>query len=220
MTRRLEIALFAAMAGSTAHSGLAAEVDTWARADLPPLLEFADGRSVRNLADLARRKKEVRRLMCETFCGTLPKAPPVLLGAEVLLEQTKPDGSTRRQVRLTFGTKNKASFEMWVWIPKGKGPFPILLTQPRYYQIPWAEMALKRGYVVGLYPGLCYTHREKAYPGYESVYRTFQREYPEATWSSIATKAWLAGRALDYLVLAFRFCDVRRLSRVRDSRRR
>ena len=172
----------------------------YVKADLPGLLEFLDGRPIRNMADFARRKEEVRRLMCETFCGTLPKAPPVLLGAEVLQEQTKPDGSTRRRVRLTFDTKNKASFEMWVWVPKGKGPFPVLLTQPRYYQIPWAEMALKRGYIVGLYPGLCYTHREKAYPNYQSVYRTFQREYPKATWSSITTKSWLAGRALDYLL--------------------
>ena len=183
-----------ALAGSTRNAR------GYVKADLPGLLEFLDGRPVRNLADFARRKEEVRRLMCETFCGTLPKAPPVLLGAKVLREQTTPDGSIRRQVRLSFGTRNKASFEMWVWVPKGEGPFPVLLTQPRGYQIPWAEMALKRGYIVALYPGLCYTHREKAYPGYQSVYRTFQREYPQATWSSITTKAWLAGRALDYLL--------------------
>ena len=203
MSIHLRVAVIAAGVLSLAVSspaGAPRDAARYVKADLPALLEFLDGRPVRNPADFARRKEEVRRLMYETFCGRPPKAPPALLGAELLEEQTKPDGSTRRRVRLTFDTKNKASFEMRVWVPKGDGPFPILLTQPRYYQIPWAEMALKRGYIVALYPGLCYTHREKAYPGYQSVYRTFQREYPKATWSSIATKSWLAGRALDYLL--------------------
>jgi dienelactone hydrolase len=44
-------------------------------------------------------------------------------------------------------------------------------------------------------------HQEKDYPGYENVWRTFQAEYPEATWqSSLAIQAWLASRTLDYLL--------------------
>ena len=95
---------------------------------------------------------------------------------------------------------NRRSFEIEVWIPKGSGPFPVLLTQPRYYQIPWAQMALRRGYVVGLYPGVDSHHRETDYPGYESVWKSFRSEYPEATWTEISTKAWLASRTLDYLL--------------------
>ncbi len=171
-----------------------------ANSDLPPLLEFFDGTPVRTQEDFQRRKEEIRRLMCQYFIGTFPAEVPVIINIEVLEEQKKEDGSTRKRVRLTFDTKNKASFEMWVWIPKGKGPFPVLLTQPRYYQIGWAELALKRGYIVGLYPGVCYTHHESDYPGYESVYKIFQQEYPQATWRSIPTKAWLASRALDYLL--------------------
>ncbi|NQT36107.1 MAG: alpha/beta fold hydrolase [Planctomycetes bacterium] len=169
-------------------------------AALPPLMQFLDGTPVRTRDDWTRRKAEIRRLLSETFCGTFPEEVPPIIKAEVVQEQEKEDGSTRRRVKLTFDTRNKASFEMWVWIPRGQGPFPVLLTQPRYYQLAWAELALSRGYLVGLYPGVCYTHREGDYPGYETVYRTFQQEYPEATWSSIATKAWLAGRALDYLL--------------------
>ena len=37
----------------------------------------------------------------------------------------------RRRVKLTFDTLNKALIEIRVWIPKGEGPFPLLLTQPR-----------------------------------------------------------------------------------------
>ena len=87
------------------------------RPDLPPLLEFLDGVSVRTLDDWARRKEEIRRLMCQYFIGTFPKTVPAIIDAEILGEVKEKDGSIRRRVKLTFDAKNKASFEMWVWIP-------------------------------------------------------------------------------------------------------
>ena len=169
--------------------------------DLPPLLEFLDGTPVRTLDDFGRRKDEIRDLFETYFFGTFPEKPPELLAAEVVDEKRAEDGSIRRRVKLTFDTPNKASMEIRVWIPKGEGPFPLLLTQPRFYQIFWAEDAVKRGYIACLYPGLDVHHHEAEYPGYENVWKTFQREYPEATWqSSLAIQAWLAGRTLDYLL--------------------
>ena len=173
----------------------------YARADLPPLMEFLDGTPVRTKGDFQRRKQEIRRLLCQHFIGSFPKKVPAIISAEILQEQKKEDGSRRRQVKLTFDTPNEASFEMWVWIPKGDGPFPLLLTQPRFYQIFWAEDAVKRGYIACLYPGLDVHHKEKDYPGYENVWRTFKDEYPNATWeSSLAIQAWLGSRSLDYLL--------------------
>ena len=43
-------------------------------------------------------------------------------------------------------------------------------------------------------------HREADYPGYEKVWETFRREYPNATWTEISTKGWLASRCIDYLL--------------------
>ena len=173
----------------------------YARADLPPLLEFLDGTPVQTMEDFQRRKKEIRRLFCEHFIGSFPEKVPAIVNAEILEEQTGDDGSTRRRVKLTFDTPNKASLEIRVWVPKGEGPFPLLLTQPRFYQVYWAEDALRRGYIACLYPGLDVHHKEPDYPGYENVWKTFQGEYPEATWeSSLSIQAWLAGRALDYLL--------------------
>ena len=171
-----------------------------ARADLPPLLQLNDGSEVRTRADLERRKKEVSRLLQRYFIGTFPEKAPGLVSAKVLDERRADDGSLRRRVQLTFDTPKKASFEVRVWVPKGEGPFPILLTQPRYYQLRWAELALERGYIACLYPGVDSHHREKDFPRYESVWQDFRREYPKATWSEISTKAWLASRALDYLL--------------------
>ena len=62
---------------------------------------------------------------------------------------------------------------------------PLLLTQPRHYQREkWGEAALRRGYIVCLYPGLDTHHRERDYPGFQNVWKTFKSEYPKASWSS------------------------------------
>jgi len=196
----MPIALAAlASAGAVTSKQAPKEIPT-VNADLPPLLRFLDGTPVRTRADWSRRKEEIRRLMCRTFIGTFPKRVPRILRAEVLDEIHKPDGSTRRRIKLTLDTPHKAAFQMWVWTPKGDGPFPLLLTAPRYYQLGWARMALARGYMACLYPGVDTYHKEKDYPGYDSVWQTFRAEYPEATWTDLSTKAWLASRALDYLL--------------------
>ncbi|MFP6692240.1 MAG: alpha/beta hydrolase [Pirellulales bacterium] len=171
-----------------------------ANADLPPLLEFRSGRIVQTRADWSLRKKQIADLLQQYFIGSFPETVPALRSAKILGERRAADGSLRRRVLLTFDTPSKASFEIRVWIPKGEGPHPILLTQPRYYQLRWAEMALERGYIACLYPGVDSHHREKEFPRYESVWQDFRREYPEATWSEISTKAWLASRTLDYLL--------------------
>jgi hypothetical protein len=135
--------------------------------------------------------------------GHYPKEAPALLSAEVVKTTTPGDGSTRKRVVLMFDTPNKKSFEIEVWEPKpaGGAARPLLLTQPRHYQRQkWGEEALRRGYVVCLYPGLDVHHKERGYPGYQNVWKTFKNEYPDATWdSSLGTQAWLAGRTLDYL---------------------
>lgn len=187
---------------ATSASMVAAEeAKPYAKADLPPLLEFLDGTPVRTMGDFQRRREEIRRLWCDYFIGSFPQDVPAILHAKIVKQQVQADGSTRRRVKLTFDTPNKASMEICVWTPQGEGPFPLLLTQPRFYQIYWAQEAVKRGYVACLYPGLDVHHREPDYPGYENVWKTFQGEYPDATWeSSLAIQGWLAGRALDYLL--------------------
>ena len=171
------------------------------RADLPPLLETEDGSAVPDARAFNARRARIRRLLGDHFIGHFPSKTPRLSSARVVSDETRDDGTRRRRVELTWSTpRGPRSFEIAVWVPGGPGPHPVLLTQPRYYQIPWAAAAVARGYVVALYPGVDSHHREKDYPAYDSVWTKFREAYPDATWSEIATKAWLASRTLDYLL--------------------
>ncbi len=170
--------------------------------DLPDVMTFLNGKKVKTKADFEKRREEILDLWCTYYIGHFPEDTPALLSAKILKQEKKGDGSLRKRVELTFGTPHKKSFEVEIWIPgNNKSPSPLLLTQPRYYQIPWAEEAIKRGYVVCLYPGLDYNHEEKDYPGYQNVWKCFKAEYPDAGWgSSLGIQAWLASRSLDYLL--------------------
>jgi len=185
-------------------SAFTVNAQVYQNADLPDAMTFLDGSEVKTKADLEKRKTEIRKLWCDYFIGHYPEEAPKLLSAEVIKAENAADGSTRKRVVLTFDTPNKKSFEIEVWEPKSSNTTsrPLLLTQPRNYQRQkWGEEALKRGYVVCIYPGLDAHHHEKGYPGYEHVWNTFKSEYPKATWSSsLGIQAWLAGRTLDYLL--------------------
>lgn len=169
-------------------------------ADLPPLRVFNDGRPVDSPRAWAARRREVAALMRQTFTGTFPAETPVV--REERIEETETDGAgnLRKRIVLACAAPGEPEYEIRLWLPPGEGPYPLLLTQPRYYQLYWAEDALARGYAVCLYPGLDSHHQEDAFPGYETVWEAFQRAYPGATWAEIPCKAWLASRTLDYLL--------------------
>jgi len=175
-------------------------------ADLPPVLEFTDGSPVVNHEDWKRRRAEIKQLWCDTYIGQFPHEVPSIQAIQIINQNQRGDGVIVRNVRLTFDTPNRAAFEIRLLLPQKNREsetqgLPLLLTQPRHYQIAWGEAAVERGYVACFYPGVDYNHREEAFPGYENVWRTFQKEYPNATWSSsLGIQSWLASRSLDYLL--------------------
>jgi dienelactone hydrolase len=168
--------------------------------DLPQLMEFVDGRKVTTPADWKERRAEIRSLLTKHFVGSFPTETPQIAKTEIVSNETHKDGTLRRRIRVTLTTPNRVSFEMAVWSPPGEGPFPLLLTAPRFYQRFWAEDAIARGYSVCLYPGVDSHHRENDYRGYESVWENFRKEYPQAKWTEISAKGWLASRCIDYLL--------------------
>ena len=169
-------------------------------AALPSLLHFSDGKRVKSLAEWDQRREQIRGLLIKYFIGTFPEKVPKIMKTEMISEVQGDKDSIRRRITITLATPNRASFDMDLWSPRGEGPFPLLLTAPRFYQRYWAEDALDRGYAVCLFPGVDSHHREENYPGFESVWQKFRDEYPGSTWTEISTKGWLASRCIDYLL--------------------
>jgi len=173
------------------------------KADLPDAMTFLAGKKVTSMNEFQKRKEEILNLWCDYYIGHFPKEAPALLSAKVIKTVKHEDGSTRKRIVLTFDTPNKKSFEIAVWEPKmtGENALPLFLTQPRNYQIQWAEEAVKRGYVACLYPGLDAHHSEEDFSNYQNIWKIFKDEYPNAGWaSSLGIQAWLASRTLDYLL--------------------
>lgn len=167
---------------------------------LPPLLRFEDSRPVQTLEDWAERRGETARLLGETMAGTFPAEPPRVAAVRTLRESV--DGESRkRHIEAIYTTPSgPLAMDFWVWAPLGEGPFPLLMVAPRFYQLPWAKDALARGCMAVLYPGVDSHHTEEDYPGYETKWEQWRAAYPEATWTEIPVKAWLAGRVLDVLL--------------------
>jgi hypothetical protein len=180
---------------------------TWAtsQADLPALLEFADGTPVRVTEDWPQRRAEIHSLMIETFTGTFPTEAPRLADAKVIRQVKRADGVTEQRVALTFSTAREVSMEICLWIPPGQGPFPVMLAAPVDWQVDrnckWPQAAVKRGYVACLFPGVSFTCKTaQGYEAYKQAIPTFRSEYPKATWADLACGAWIASRAVDYLM--------------------
>ena len=106
----------------------------YSRAELPPLLEFLNGRKVDALGDWEERREEIRSLLIKYFIGSFPAKTPKIADARVISEKAHDDGSMRRRIRIALATPNRVAFEMALWLPQGKGRFPLLLTAPRFYQ--------------------------------------------------------------------------------------
>lgn len=159
--------------------------------DLPPVLQFEDGKPVTTPAVWNERRQQLKTLLETYVIGSFPKVVPPLAGAEVV-SQTSGPGYEQRLVKLTFDTKTKTtsevSFTIELLTPKGSGPFPTFLTQTNHRR--WGLEALARGYAVCIYPGADSDDQTAG----------FRDAYPEADWALLAQRAWLCSRTIDYLV--------------------
>jgi len=155
--------------------------------DLPPLLVMGDGRQVDSLALWQERRRELRGLLEHWFWGTIPPTPPRLTGHRIVgREQGR--GATRREVEVGFDCRPAVTVRLWVLMPDGPGPFPVFLTTTSHWS--WAEVGLSRGYLCCVYPGA----------DNDDQSRLFTPCYPDCDWRTIPRRAWLAGRALDYVL--------------------
>ncbi|MGY8687320.1 MAG: glucuronyl esterase domain-containing protein, partial [Verrucomicrobiales bacterium] len=168
---------------------------------------MSDGRRVETAADWPSRRAELGQLWQDTYLGRFPKERPRLVSASLKNLLPRRSG-TSAKIELTFDCpKQPLTFEITLLQRTHDGtPQPLILTQPRHYQMAWADAAAARGYLVCLYPGVDYNHKEEAFPGYENVWKQVSDAYPDLTWhSSLAIQSWIASLAIDFLLSPQKF---------------
>jgi dienelactone hydrolase len=159
-------------------------------ADLPdPLtLQGIKGRYVRTPAEWKQQRTWMREHFEHWIYGKMPPAPTQM---RAVVTGVRKDGDfSVRDVRLEFGPGFIAMLRVQLYLPAGRGPFPVFLTdQPR-----WIPIALKRGYA-----GCFYDATDPAY-GVPDDSDRFIDVYPDYDFACIARWAWAAMRAVDYLI--------------------
>jgi dienelactone hydrolase len=146
---------------------------------LPEPLQFLNGKPVKNAADWAARRAELKQLFEKYMIGTFP--PPAKLDQISVIRETKAEGYFTRVVKLEYGPGGKASTEVTVTVPDGAGPFPVLIGGT-------ASSLLRRGYIACNYTGTVDAPGNvgQLYPGYD--------------FASMGQTAFTVHRVVDYLL--------------------
>jgi dienelactone hydrolase len=137
-----------------------------------------------------RRRPWIRSQFERWVFGRMPPPPGNLRAVETA--RTQEGRVTVRQVRLEFGPDHKATLRLQLFIPEGKGPFPVFLTnQPRSHG--WIYTAVRRGYLA------CFYYATDPKYGFPDDSDAWIDVYPEYDFSCLARWAWAGMRAVDYL---------------------
>jgi dienelactone hydrolase len=157
---------------------------------LPDPLHFLDGRPVgRTPEEWRERREEIWRLFEKYVTGTFPPKPSI--EQVVLLDETKGEGYTVRNVRVTFGLQGKGSVRIRTVIPDspagGREKLPVMIS-PNLAG--WAATVIRRGYISAGYAGN--DAMDDAAP--------LKDVYPDYDFAALPRRAWLAQVVVDYLL--------------------
>jgi dienelactone hydrolase len=160
---------------------------------LPDPLVRVEGTTQTPITTLEQWTHERQRLRSEFehwVYGKMPPPPDNLRG--VVTETRRDGGVTVREVRLEFGPDHRGILHIHLFIPDGKAPFPVFLTnQP--LTSGWVQPAVRRGYLACIYDAT------DPIFGATDDSDKFIDVYPDHDFACIARWSWAAIRAVDYL---------------------
>lgn len=163
--------------------------------ELPDPFLMNDGTRVRTTEDWAKRREEIKALILYYEYGHMPPAPRNVT-AKVLSSETIYNGrAIKKHILLSLGPDKKIKVNVGMIIPKGQGPFPVILKNDRrIFNVPIAEQLVSRGYIVADYS------RIDLDPDQNNAVGPAQAAYPDYDWATLAVWAWGGMRVIDYLV--------------------
>jgi len=153
---------------------------------LPDPLRFTDGRAVADAAAWPARRMELLKLFEYYSTGTMPPAPAA--PHVVDLQESHEGGVKRRTFALEFSSDPKIRLRVELFIPPGRGPFPVFLTQANHRA--WALVAVSRGYIGCVYAG---ADVQDDTPALSAL-------WPDSDASLLTRRAWAGSRCVDHLL--------------------
>jgi hypothetical protein len=163
--------------------------------ELPDPFLMSNGRRVKSGADWARRRDEIKAMIQYYQYGRMPGLPKLIIAKELLSQSVYNGRATKKHVLLSLGPERKININVGIIIPKGKGPFPVILKNDRdIFNVPIAEEIVKRGYIVADYD------RTDLDPDKNNIVGSAQAAYPDYDWATLAVWAWGGMRVIDYLM--------------------
>ncbi|HWB31930.1 MAG TPA: alpha/beta fold hydrolase [Acidobacteriaceae bacterium] len=151
---------------------------------LPDPLTFLDGRKVTSAAQWPARRAEISSLQQKYVWGKVPPRPKI--DHVTVLDERHEPGYLVRNVRLEFGPGDKGTMRVRVYIPDGKGPFPVLINSSLEG---WAPSLIRRGYI------------SAGFAGNDSMddAAALSDLYPDYDFALLPRRGWAAGLVVDYL---------------------
>jgi hypothetical protein len=167
--------------------------------DLPDPFLFSDGTRVKTREDWPRRRAELQETILHYEYGQMPPAPGNTAGVELVSSGYKGmAGVLHKMFKITCGPDKKVSITLDLLVPKGKGPFPVILCGDLGWSKVPDEIAaevIQRGYILADFNRTELAPDSKAYKD-SGVYQA----YPDAQCGAIAAWAWGFQRCVDHLM--------------------
>lgn len=167
--------------------------------ELPDPFRFSNGERVLTPEDWRRRRREMHDLIVGIEYGGLPPTPPGTRWEELHSTTVKSlDGARYVSCRVLTGQDRPFSFLLYLLVPPGEGPFPVVLNGDacwRYVTDAVAEEVLRRNIILAQF------NRVEIVPDAYRVDRTsgLYLVYPEGDYGALAAWAWGYHRCVDVL---------------------
>ena len=163
--------------------------------ELPDPFAMNDGSRVAAKADWEKRRQEIKRMILYYQYGHMPPAPGNVTAEELSSKPIADGAAIEKRILLSMGPDKKVKVNVSMIIPRGEGPFPVILKNDSGLgRVPIVEEIVKRGYIVAEYL------RTDLDPDRNNVVGEAQAAYPEYDWATLAVWAWGGMRVIDYLL--------------------
>ena len=192
--------------------------------NLPDVMTMDDGTKVTTLEQWPARREEIKAILEHYELGHVPP-PPGNVKGKVIRSQDFLNGTVQyRLVHISFGPHHKLGFDVAVFTPAGKGPFPIIINpsslimpgvnftnkpatgsvtnRPANLKGPTDPARLALGFTNIIYRGyaiVTYNHNECGVDNRTWRTTAYYPAYPGYDWGEMMGWAWGFSRIVDYL---------------------